>query len=98
MHNLGGGEATWSKDSDTKKENSFLLAFFFSLFHESYLWDFLLGFSQDKGKRRKGREILPHVQTEFAFYCIKIFLKLQLSNKSSPVAKIKRVGRGKFIR
>lgn len=92
MQILEEDQAARSKDSNIKKENSCLL--FFS-FHETYLWDFLSGFFQDKGKRRK---ILPHIQTEFAFYCIKIFLKLQLSNKSSPVAKIERVGWGKFIR
>lgn len=93
---MRGDQARQDKDSNINKENSSVLFFPYS----KLIWgDFFSGFFfKDKGKRRKGRKIVPHMPTEFAFDFTKIFLKLQLSNKSSPVAKIKRVGWGKFIR
>lgn len=95
---LGGDQAAHSKDSNKKKgENSQLFFPYTKLICGIFSARLLF---QDKGKRREGRKTLPRIQTEFASYCINFFffLKLQLSNKSSPVAKIKRVGWEKFIR
>lgn len=64
-----------------------------------------VGFSQlgffFKIREKEGKEGKPsHAfkQNLHPTALIFFFLKLQLSNKSSPVAKIKRVGWGKFIR